>query len=226
MKSSRGMTLLELMLVVAIFGLMASLAVVNIQGSVGGQRESAATRELWSAALRARQLSIATNQPVRIVVDKDVVHPNGQVFSVARWERLKCEEPGQTSWTNDTCPQVACINTTCRTSPDCCSETGQDIPIPASMVADPIDGLCFLPGSGAPALRKDCLQGSLGDATARALAMPNDKSIRFNFTSGRASTLLMVEPMTGLSSLVDCDSVAADGTNPNSEPRSVLACKP
>ncbi|MFB1479332.1 Tfp pilus assembly protein FimT/FimU [Corallococcus sp. RDP092CA] len=226
MKSNRGMTLLELMLVVVIIGVMASLAVVNIQSGVGGRRESNATRELGAAALRARQLSIATNQPVRIVVDADVIQPNGLRYSVARWERLKCEEPGQTSWTNDTCPQVACVNVTCRTTPACCTEMGPDIPIPPSMDAEAINGLCFLPGSGAPVLRRDCLQGALEDTAAKSLATPNDKSIRFNFTSGRASTMLMVEPLTGLSSLLDCDSVAADANNPNHEPRSVRACEP
>ena len=212
MKQTRGMTLLELMTAVAVVAVLITLAVTGMQGRIGGQRENAATRELWSSALRARQLAISTNQPVRFVVEPNILQPDGRSYTVARWERLRCGDdlsnPDQ--WSLDACPSTTCLNKSCRQSPDCCSETGTDIIIPASMNATSMHALCFLPGSGRPAFnRMDCLRGSLGTPATIAAAAPTDSSIQLRFTSNRAKSVLMVEPLTGLSSVMDCDSLAA-----------------
>ncbi|CAM3151340.1 prepilin-type N-terminal cleavage/methylation domain-containing protein [Corallococcus sp. ZKHCc1 1396] len=212
MKHTKGMTLLELMTAVAVVAVLITLAVAGTQGGIDRQRETSATRELWSSALRARQLSISTNQPVRIVVEPDVEQPDGRRYTVARWERLKCgaDLNNPNEWTVDSCPSPTCVNRTCRDFPGCCDETGPDIVIPASMIATDINNLCFLPGSGRPAFnRMDCLQGALGSAQAVADAAPKDQSIRFRFTSDRPTSVLMVEPLTGLSSVMDCDSQSA-----------------
>ncbi|RYZ37538.1 MAG: prepilin-type N-terminal cleavage/methylation domain-containing protein [Myxococcaceae bacterium] len=216
MKSFKGMTLLEMMTAVAVIGVLITLAVAGTQGRIDSQRESTATRELWSTALRARQLSISTNQPVRIVVDPDVEQQDGRRYNVARWERLKCGDDlgNPDEWTVDKCPSPACVNKTCRADSNCCSETGPDIVIPATMSAADINNLCFLPGSGRPVFnRMDCLQGSLGSPSDIAAAAPADDSILFRFTSARPKSVLMVEPLTGLSSVMDCDSVAATTTD-------------
>ncbi|RYZ32460.1 MAG: prepilin-type N-terminal cleavage/methylation domain-containing protein [Myxococcaceae bacterium] len=212
MKQTRGMTLLEILTALAVVSVFIALAVGGLQGRIGGQRESMATRELWSGALRARQLAISTNQPVRIVVENDVDLPDGTRRTVARWEQLKCgsDLANPDEWSMDECPSTACVDKTCRTTPDCCSTTGPDIVIPDSMTATDINNLCFLPGSGRPVLNKmDCMQGQLGQAALVAAAAPKDHQIQFRFTSGRPKSVLMVEPLTGLSSVMDCDSVAA-----------------
>lgn len=214
MKHTRGMTLLELMTAVAVVAVLITLAVAGMQGRIDGQREGTATRELWSSALRARQLAISTNQPVRFVVEANIDQPDGRKHTVARWERLTCGDTGEDLWTVDQCPSTACTNKTCRASPACCSETGPDIVIPASMNATSMHALCFLPGSGRPVFNKmDCLRGSLGTPAAIAAAAPTDSSIQFKFTSNRAKSVLMVEPLTGLSSVMDCDSLAATTTD-------------
>ncbi|WP_375743209.1 prepilin-type N-terminal cleavage/methylation domain-containing protein [Corallococcus interemptor] len=214
MKPTRGMTLLEMMTALAVMAVCITLAVAGMQGSIGGQKESAATRELWSGALRARQLAISTNQPVRIVVENDVVQANGQQFTVARWERLRCGDAATDDWSTAQCPSNACLNRTCRTTPACCTETGPDIIIPPTMDASNINNLCFLPGSGRPVFnRMDCMRGQLGQPELVAAAAPTDSSIQFRFTSDRAKSVLMVEPLTGLSSVMDCDSQAATTTD-------------
>ncbi|RKH15754.1 prepilin-type N-terminal cleavage/methylation domain-containing protein [Corallococcus praedator] len=212
MKRTKGMTLLELMTAVAVIGVLIALAVAGTQGRIDRQRETSATRELWGAALRARQLSISTNQPVRIVVDPDVEQPDGRRYNVARWERLKCGDDlnNPDEWTVDKCPSPSCLAKTCRADSNCCSETGPDIVIPGTMVAADINNLCFLPGSGRPVFnRMDCMQGSLGSPADIAAAAPADNSILFRFASDRPKSVLMVEPLTGLSSVMDCDSQAA-----------------
>ncbi|RKG90247.1 pilus assembly FimT family protein [Corallococcus terminator] len=223
MKNTRGMTLLELMVVVAVLGIMVSLAVVNMQGRIIGQREGTATRELWSSVLRARQLAIATNQPVRFVVDADVVQSNGLRYTVARWERLRCAD----AWSDVDCPPAACDNKTCRQDANCCTDVGEDIVIPASMDAQAIHGLCFQPGSAKPVVNHlDCMRDLVNDAAAMSAATPNDKSIRFTYTTDRADSLLVIEPLTGIADLLECDSNAADANRPGHDPRSVAACTP
>ncbi|WP_223642283.1 Tfp pilus assembly protein FimT/FimU [Corallococcus sp. EGB] len=212
MKHTRGMTLLEMMAALAVVAVCITLAVAGMQGSIGGQKENTATRELWSSALRARQLAISTNQPVRIVVENNVLQPDGQQHTVARWERLKCGPNVNTpdDWGTGQCPIDTCMGRTCRTMPACCTETGPDIIIPATMNASNINNLCFLPGSGRPAFnRMDCMRGVLNDPVAVTAAAPADSSIQFRFTSNRAKSVLMVEPLTGLSNVMDCDSLAA-----------------
>jgi prepilin-type N-terminal cleavage/methylation domain-containing protein len=215
MKHTRGMTLLEIMTALAVVAVFITLAVAGMQTRIGGQRETTATRELWSSALRARQLAIGTNQPVRFVVENNVTRPDGQQRTVARWERLRCgDDAAQDVWSTDKCPSTACLATTCRATPTCCSDFGPDIEIPASMNATNMHGLCFLPGTGRPVFnRMNCLQGQQDQPTAVANAAPADNSIIFRFTSNRAKSVLMVEPLTGLSSVMDCDSLAATTTD-------------
>ncbi|GHG86174.1 prepilin-type N-terminal cleavage/methylation domain-containing protein [Comamonas sp. JC664] len=204
MRHVRGITLLEVMVTVAIIGFMASMAVLSMQGSVDRQRENEATRELWASALRARQRAISTNQPVRIVVE-NIDQQDGTTRTIARWEQLTC---GNT-WDNASCPTMGCENATCRTRPDCCSELGQDINVPRTMNATAIHGLCFMPGSGRPVLPNDlsCMRESLDDAVALDAVAPGN--VRLTYINGRVPSLIMVEPRTGLASVLDCDSQAA-----------------
>lgn len=214
MMRTRGMSLVEVMLTLAVLGVMVSLAIMGIQQPLERQRERDATRELWSAALRGRQQAVATNQPVRIVVENNVLRPDGTRRTVARWERLKCDNV----WDNNTCPQTACENTTCRANADCCDDVGPDIALPTGLQAGAVHGLCFMPGSGRAVHPGNigCMRGKLDDLAA--LRTASVSSLPMNFTTGRARTLLLVEPLTGLTEVVDCDSKLA-------ETRNLAACR-
>ncbi|MBZ4420816.1 prepilin-type N-terminal cleavage/methylation domain-containing protein [Myxococcus sp. RHST-1-4] len=205
MRHERGMTLIELSVTIAIAGVLITLALVNFQDSISRQRENEAVRELWSFALRARQRAVATNQPVRLVVEAGVPMQDGTQRTVARWERLTCDN----AWNNDSCPRAACVNTTCRATPACCDEVGPELVLPRTMNAAAVHGLCYLPGTGRAARPGNlgCMQGLLGDTAALNAAAPGN--LRVDFTSGRARSLLMVEPVTGLVNLLDCDSQEA-----------------
>jgi prepilin-type N-terminal cleavage/methylation domain-containing protein len=205
MRHTRGFTLLEMMVTLAIAGILVGMALVNLQRGVDRQRESEATRDLGAQALRARQRALATNQPVRFVVEPNVRRPDGTLRTVARWERLKCDN----AWDNDTCPQTACQNTTCRATPACCDELGPEVVLPLSMNASSLHGLCYLPGTGR-AVRPGnlgCMRGQLDDTAAMTAAAAGN--LRVSFTSNRARSLLMVEPLTGLVNVLDCDSQSA-----------------
>ncbi|ATB44809.1 pilus assembly FimT family protein [Corallococcus macrosporus] len=208
MKSSRGITLLEMMVTLAIAAVLLAAALVGMQSPINRQRENEATRELWASTLRARQLSISTNQPVRIVVEENVPRGDGTTRTVARWEQLRCDN----DWDNASCPAVGCENTTCRANPECCAgeqAMGQDIVIPTTMNAAALHGLCYMPGSGRPVRPGDlgCMRDSIDDPVALDAAAPGN--LRIDFTSGRARSLIMVEPRTGLASILDCSSQAA-----------------
>ncbi|MGE6759993.1 pilus assembly FimT family protein [Corallococcus interemptor] len=206
MNGTRGMTLLELMAVVAVFGTAATLAVAGIRGDLERRRESGAARELESSAMEARQRAQATNQPIRFVVDANVRQVNGTVLNVARWERPVCDN----SWDSDSCPATRCLAKTCRQDPSCCEEVGQDIALPPSMDASRVSGLCFLPASGR-AVRSEgdlgCLRASRGLPDMLAAATPG--TLPLTYSSGRVPTLFRVEGLTGLVSVLDCDAPSA-----------------
>ncbi|MFP2931218.1 Tfp pilus assembly protein FimT/FimU [Pyxidicoccus sp. 3LG] len=204
-RHARGITLLEVMVTVAIAGFLVSMGLMTFQEAIDRQRESEATRELWSFALRARQQALATNQPVRLVVE-DALRPDGTLRMVARWERLRCDD----SWDNDNCPALGCDTDSCRENPACCDEVGPELVLPRSMDAMAVHGLCYLPGTGRAVQPGDlsCLKGQAGSAAALAAAAPGN--LRVDFTSQRASSLLMVEPLTGLVNVLDCDSREAE----------------
>lgn len=212
MRHARGFTLMEMMVTLAIAGVLLSLALVNFQRGIDRQRESEATRELGSFALRARQRALATNQPVRVVVEQNVARPDGSRRTVARWERLQCDN----AWDNDTCPRAACQNTTCRATPACCDELGPELVLPRSMDASSMHGLCYLPGTGRAVKPGDlgCMRGQLGDKAALTTAAPGN--LRVTFTSARPRSLMRVEPLTGLVNVLDCDSQEAK-THPVTE---------
>jgi len=205
MKHTRGITLLEVMVTLAIAAVLLAAALMGIQAPIERQRENEATRELWAATLRARQRAISTNQPVRIVVDENVPQANGPTRTLARWEQLTCDN----AWDNASCPSLGCENTTCRARPECCSETGEEIAIPRGMNAMAIHGVCYLPGTGRPVRpgNLSCMREFLDDPAALDAAAPG--SLRFDFAAGRARSLIMVEPRTGLTSMLDCNSQAA-----------------
>lgn len=206
MNHARGMTLLELMAALAVFALVTTLSVAGMRGNLERRKESGAARELESTALEARQRAQSTNQPIRFVVDANVRQANGTTGSVARWERPVCDN----TWDSDSCPATRCLAKTCRQDPSCCEEVGEDIPLPPSMNASRVSGLCFLPASGR-AVRVEgdlsCLRASRGLPDTLAAATPG--TLTLTFSSGRVPTLFRVEALTGMVSVLDCDAPSA-----------------
>lgn len=63
---SRGFTLTELMIAVAIFGILAAVAITNIQAGIPAQRSAAAARKLMMDLRAAPAIAARTNQVVGI----------------------------------------------------------------------------------------------------------------------------------------------------------------
>ena len=188
---ARGFTLLELMTVVAITGIFATLAVANLQTSVNRQRGLGAMQELGMQALKARQLARTTGQPVRFWVGVQGI----------RWERLPCTD----NW-GTTCPQSACKTSACGSGGCICQDVGPWVAVPPSITLAPsLSGLCWVGGSAQPTLRQggqDCdVTGALTPPTRTELTMKQN---------GLLATVLTVDPLTGMSQVVDCQAVSHD----------------
>ncbi|MGA9525550.1 MAG: prepilin-type N-terminal cleavage/methylation domain-containing protein [Myxococcaceae bacterium] len=188
----RGMTLIELMTAVAVLGVLVALSVAGYQTLIAQKKSTAAIRELWSSALRARQAAISHNEAVRFVVE-DVTR-DGRLLKIARWERLPCED----NWGNS-CPSAACQSDTCRSGCPC-SETGPEIVLPDDLtIGAGLDGLCFLPGSG----RAFVGTGGLD-------CQPPDPMVNVEIALTEAASpdpyILELNNVTGLAFLADCNA--------------------
>ncbi len=193
-----GMTLIEIMVVVAIMGILASLSTYSFQGAIANRKVIEAEQSIADASLRARQLSRATNQPVRLVVGTDTVA--GVSVVRARWEQLPC----QNIWAT-TCPSDACKTSLCGAGGCACDRVGDPVVLPSGFDASALNGVCWLAGSGQPvfsANKIDC-DPSYGAPAANALKL---------LSNGKLLAAVAVEPLTGISRLEDCQSSGADAT--------------
>ncbi len=190
-KPGRGMTLVELMTAVAVFAVLVGLSVAGYQTLVDQRKSTAAVREIWSSALRARQAAISHNEAVRFVVE-DVTR-DGKTSKIARWERLPCED----AW-GSTCPSAACQSDSCRNGCPC-SETGPEIVIPADLtIGAELNGLCFLPGSGR-AFRGTGLDCQPPGPMTHVL-------VQFTEAAAPKPYVLELNNVTGLAFLADCNA--------------------
>ncbi len=136
-----GMTLLEVMVVVALVGLFATLSVAGFQGMTERQRLGGAQRELVLMMQEARQKARATHQPVRLNVR--VADENGRRVTRMRWEALACSD----AW-GTVCPSAACLDNACDVSGCVCPEVGPELVIPPKLDVSLLVGLCWMEPAG------------------------------------------------------------------------------
>lgn len=194
--SARGVTLIELMVGVAIMGILVGLSVQSFQGAIKNRKVIETEQAIAEASLRARQLSRATNQPVRLVVGTDTVA--GASVVRARWEQLPCQD----IWAQ-TCPSDACKTNLCGTGGCDCARVGEPVVLPDGFDASALHGVCWLGGNGKPVFSAgevDC-NPTYGAPAANALKL---------LSNGQLIAALAVEPLTGIARLEDCERSDAD----------------
>ncbi|MCY1016837.1 pilus assembly FimT family protein [Pyxidicoccus sp. MSG2] len=203
-RTQSGMTLIEIMVVVAILGLFATLAVAGIQGMMDRQRVSSAQRELLMVAQEARQKARSTLQPVRLSVTT-TVEPGGSVTRL-RWEALACSN----AW-GSVCPMTNCESNACGASGCTCTETGTPVVVPRGLDVTPLDGLCWLgtqePGGATPPAvvrtgGRACLPGSPRPTDGQLVLKRNRGSLQS--PQWHNDTVMVVDGLTGAVRSVDC----------------------
>lgn len=191
----RGVTLLEIMVVVAIIGVMASLAMYNFEAATRDSKRLAAVREIHSVLMEARGEARARNQPVR--VDVVAATLNGTAGWNVRWGVLPCNDAF-----GRFCPSAACGAGTQCLAGCVCPVQGQAVFVPTfkdgSVTFTGLNGLCFLGSSAAP-------RGSACDPAAAAVA-----SVRFDLPGVNDPVLILLERLTGSSRVIDCAKVPRD----------------
>ncbi|AKQ69039.1 Type IV fimbrial biogenesis protein FimT [Myxococcus hansupus] len=138
---NQGVTLLEVMVVVAIIGVFATLSVTSFQGMLERQRVSGAQRELVLMMQEARQKARATRQPVRL--NLRVADENDRQVTRMRWESLACSD----TW-GTVCPIEACLDNRCGEGGCECPETGPELIIPPQLDVTQLVGLCWVDATG------------------------------------------------------------------------------
>jgi prepilin-type N-terminal cleavage/methylation domain-containing protein len=206
------MTLLEVMVVVAILSIFATLAVTGMQGMMERQRVSSAQRELLLVAQEARQKARSTLQPVRLAVTTTI--EGGVSVTRLRWEALACSN----AW-GSVCPMTACESNACGAGGCTCTETGTSVVVPRGLDVAPLDGLCWLgtqePGGATPPAvvrtgGRSCLPGSPRPTDGQLVMKRNRGSIQS--PQWYKDTVMVVDGLTGSVRSVDCGkSPAAPG---------------
>jgi prepilin-type N-terminal cleavage/methylation domain-containing protein len=182
---ARGFTLLEIMTAVSIVGILATLSVVGYHELIVKRRESNAIREIYAAALEARQRARVSQQPVRVVARQVTV--DGRQVTRARWERPRCEGAGF----EPTCPMAACQGNVCGVGGCQCDAVGLDIQVPPTLDVSNLTGLCFLGGSAAPR-GLACRSGD-----------PVVSQVLLRVPHRNEQQALLVEPLTGMVRMAD-----------------------
>ncbi len=198
----RGVTLVEIMVVVALIGVMSALAVNNYTKATRDSRRTAAVREIQNVLMEARSQARARNQPTRIDVLPTV--RNAVPGRTVRWGVLPCNDPFGRQ-----CPSAACgAGTKCQGGCVCDrqSEVGDAVFVPTlvdgTITFTALDGLCFVASSAAPR------NSSCDPATAPVT------QVRFDLPGNSEPVLIMLEGLTGQSRIVDCARIPREADCP------------
>lgn len=211
MRTTRhGMTLLELMVALAILGLLTSLATTGFQALTRNQRAGAATRTILIAAQEARQHARTSRQAVRLA--RTTTFENGVSVPALRWEKPDCA-PGDTWGTQ--CPRTECISAACGTSGCTCAQVGDAIPLPPELDVTSLHGVCWLGESGRPVSGTPT---AMCDASRTAPAAGTLRIMRKRLGPQEVALpdrVLNVDALTGNVTMTDCElAPAAIGCTP------------
>jgi type II secretory pathway pseudopilin PulG len=191
------MTLVEVLVVVAVLGILTSMTVVGLRGALENRRTTGAGRELWAELQQARQRAMSRNEPVRLVVQEEPLGDRTRMR--VQWQQLPCES----TWDNTSCPSAACASELTCGRGCACSDLGQQVELPLDMDVRALHGVCFLAGSGRAVRATDCMRGRLGNRAEVLAAQPPPLPLR-KAGLDTPLALLRIEPLTGLVSLQDC----------------------
>lgn len=191
MRRARGFTLIELMVAVAIFGVMATVA-VNAFGKLASQaKQTGAVRDIFVYLLEARGQARVGNQPVRI--DVTSATRNGQAVTVIQWGRLPCAD----TWGRN-CPSSSCGQGSTCSSGCACQKQGLEVIVPAAISFTNLSGLCFVGATGQ-------VRGSACTAASTPV-----RYVRMDLKHSQLPYLIVFDPLTGLGRLVDCTKPASE----------------
>ncbi|MFP2908796.1 Tfp pilus assembly protein FimT/FimU [Pyxidicoccus sp. 3LFB2] len=204
-RHNRGITLLEVMLVVGLIGLFATVSVVGFQGMITNQRISTAQRELMLMMQEARQKARSTYQPVRLS-SRTITHTDGTQVRFLRWEALPCSD----TW-GTTCPVAACHAAACGASGCNCPEQGPEMEVPATMDVASLVGMCWLGSANAAsqvvvptsAGANTCLAAGTAPAAGRLVVKRNTGT--YAAPTWKTDLVFQVDTLTGSVRSVDCD---------------------
>ncbi|WP_426757102.1 pilus assembly FimT family protein [Myxococcus sp. Y35] len=207
-RGNSGMTLLEVMVVVALVGIFATLSVASFQGMTERQRLSGAQRELVMMMQEARQKARATHQPVRLNVR--VVNDGGLQVTRMRWEALACED----NW-GTRCPTEACQDNACDVGGCVCPEVGPELVIPPRLDVNLLVGLCWMPATGdaspvvAPAApgERTCVPADTPPSTRRLVLLRDHGTPEA--PNWKPALVFEADRLTAAVRPVDCDKHAS-----------------
>lgn len=186
-----GMTTLEILVTVAIAGVFASMAVMNMDVVKRRQAERNALREISVLANQARSFARTSQYPVRLSVTTNVLGRK-----VLRWEQLPCDSANR--W-GDSCPVQSCYTNACGQGGCTCVDQGEAITMPATLDVSALNGLCWLGQGGAARYQAQ------GSATCQRDGDMPQRPLRIIQTeTGRLDHVLQVDGLTGKPRMVDC----------------------
>jgi prepilin-type N-terminal cleavage/methylation domain-containing protein len=203
-RTSRGMTLLEVMAACAILGVLMALSVPSLLGVIQNRRISGAQRAIQLEILEARQQARVSRQPVRLAI---VNHPdeNGYIVSSLRWEQLDCANAATDPWGTQ-CPMTECQTRACGEGGCTCTVTGTPVPLPPGLEASSLNGLCWLGGASS---RVVAASGTTTCSTANPAPAAGALRLRKADPQGvyQLDQVFTVNALTGTLKMVDCTAV-------------------
>ncbi|MFP2928032.1 Tfp pilus assembly protein FimT/FimU [Pyxidicoccus sp. 3LG] len=213
--TSRGMTLLEVMVVVAIIGVLMALSVPNLKGVITDRRVSATQRAIYLETLEARQQARRSRQPVRLAIINSG-NENGELVPALRWEQLDCANADTDQWGTE-CPMTECLDQACGTGGCTCSVTGTPVPLPPELEVESLEGLCWLGGETTRVVER------VGDTScAPANPAPAAGSLRLRKKDAQGlfqvDQVMNLNGLTGALKAVDCTEDPRPGECPAPTP--------